>query len=129
MLVTAYGRHTMVMIPAQNKVKNFSRVKHTTKAKQKNEDCAKSVQKLVFSGPYFPVFGLNTKIYSVNLCIQSAYRKIRTRKNSVFGRFSRSEIITIIIIFIISNHYYQCHFLMKNVVNVYNHKNTCEKLI
>ena len=38
----------------------------------------------VFSGPYLPVFRLNTEIYSVNLPIQSEYRKIRTRKNSVF---------------------------------------------
>ena len=44
----------------------------------------------VFSGPYFPAFGLNTEIYSVNLRIQSEYRKIRTRKTSVFGHFSRS---------------------------------------
>ena len=44
----------------------------------------------VFSGPYFPVFGLNTEIYSANLRIQSGYRKIRTRKNYVFGHFSRS---------------------------------------
>ena len=44
----------------------------------------------VISGPYFPVFGLNTEIYSVNLRIQSKYRKIRTRNNSVFGHFSRS---------------------------------------
>ena len=44
----------------------------------------------VFSGPYFPVFGLNTEIYSVNLRIQSEYRKIRTKKNSVFGHFLRS---------------------------------------
>ena len=44
-----------------------------------------------FSGPYFPVFRLNTEIYSVNLRIQSKYRKIRTRKKSVFGHFSRSE--------------------------------------
>ena len=34
----------------------------------------------VFSGSYFPVFGLNTEIYRVNLCIQSEYGKIRTRK-------------------------------------------------
>ena len=34
-----------------------------------------------FSDPYFPVFGLNTKIHGVNLRIQSEYRKIRTRKN------------------------------------------------
>ena len=66
----------------------------------------------VFSGPYFPVFGL--KMYISNLCkyetistkkyvfliitlwrftisvTQSEYRKIRTRKNSVFGHFSCS---------------------------------------
>ena len=39
----------------------------------------------VFSGPYFPVFGLNTEIYGVNLRIKSKYRKLWTRKNSVFG--------------------------------------------
>ena len=30
------------------------------------------------------------EIYEVNLRIQSEYRKIRTRKNSVFGHFSRN---------------------------------------
>ena len=45
----------------------------------------------VTSGLYFPVFGLNTEIYSANLRIQSKYRKIWTRNNSVFGHFSRSE--------------------------------------
>ena len=30
--------------------------------------------------------------HSVSLCIQSEYRKIRTRKNSVFGHFSRSGV-------------------------------------
>ena len=40
----------------------------------------------MFSGPYFHVFGLNTEIYH----IQSKHRKIRTRKNSIFGHFSRS---------------------------------------
>ena len=44
----------------------------------------------VFSGPYLPVFALNTEIYRVNLRIQSEYKKIRTRNNSVFGHFSRS---------------------------------------
>ena len=44
----------------------------------------------VFSDPYFPAFGMNTGIYRVNLRIQSKYGKIRTRKNSVFGHFSRS---------------------------------------
>ena len=45
----------------------------------------------VNSGLYFPVFGLNTEIYGINLHIQFEYRKIRTRNNSVFGHFSRGE--------------------------------------
>ena len=49
----------------------------------------KIVQIQSFFYPYFPVFGLNTEIYGVNLRIQSEYRKMRTRKNSVFGHFSR----------------------------------------
>ena len=44
----------------------------------------------VFSSPYFPVFGLNKKIFSVNLFVQSKYGKTRTRKNFVFGNFSHS---------------------------------------
>ena len=45
----------------------------------------------VFSGPYFPVFGLNTEVYGVKLRIQSKYGKIQTRKNSAFRHFPRSE--------------------------------------
>ena len=46
----------------------------------------------VFSGPYFPpTFGLNTERYVVSPCIQSECEKIRTTKNSVFGRFSHSD--------------------------------------
>ena len=33
-----------------------------------------------FSGPYFPVFGVNTEIYRVTTRINSEYSKIRTRK-------------------------------------------------
>ena len=44
----------------------------------------------VFAGPYFSVFGLNTEIYGVNLRIQYEYGKMRIRKNSAFGNFSRS---------------------------------------
>ena len=44
----------------------------------------------VFSGPYFPAFGLNTEKYEVSLRIQSECGKARTRKNSAFGHFSRS---------------------------------------
>ena len=53
----------------------------------------KSVQYRAFSGPYIPVLGVNTEIYPVNLRIQSEYRKILTRKNSVFEHFSRSATI------------------------------------
>ena len=45
----------------------------------------------VFSGPYFPTFWPNTDRYSVTLRAQSECEKIRTRKNSVFGHFSRSD--------------------------------------
>ena len=48
----------------------------------------------VFSGPYFPAFGLNTERYGVSLCIQSKCGKTRTRKNFVFGHFLRSVCVT-----------------------------------
>ena len=51
--------------------------------------CVKSLQIRSFSGPYFPVFGLNTEIYSVNLRIQSKCGKIRTGKKPVFGQHLR----------------------------------------
>ena len=46
--------------------------------------CVKSVQIRSFSGPYFPVFRLNT------FRIQSECGEIQTRKKSIFGHFSRS---------------------------------------
>ena len=46
----------------------------------------------VFSGTYFPIFQLNTEIYGVNLRIQSEYRKIWTRKNSIFAHFLHSVV-------------------------------------
>ena len=51
----------------------------------------KSFEIRIFSGPFFPEFALNTEIFSVNLPIQSEYRKTRARKNSLFGHFSCSE--------------------------------------
>ena len=45
--------------------------------------CVESVQKRSY---FWSVFS-----YGVNLCIQYEFRKIRTRNNSVFGHFSRSE--------------------------------------
>ena len=54
--------------------------------------CTKSIQIRSFSGPYFPVFGLNTERYGVSLRIQSEDWKIGTKKNFVFGEhFLRSD--------------------------------------
>ena len=50
----------------------------------------------VFSGPYFPAFGLNTESYLVSLRIQSESGKMWTRKNSVFGYISHSISLPII---------------------------------
>ena len=44
----------------------------------------------VVSGTYFSIFGMNKDIYSVNLGIQSEYRKVRTRNKFVFGHFSKT---------------------------------------
>ena len=41
--------------------------------------CLKNVHYQSFSGPHFPVFGLNTETYPLNLRIQSECRKMRTR--------------------------------------------------
>ena len=46
----------------------------------KVEHCMKSVRIWCFSGPLFPKFGLNTKIYSVSFRMQYKCGKIRTRK-------------------------------------------------
>ena len=43
--------------------------------------CVKSVPVRRFSGPYFPKFGLNRKIYKGYLRMQSECWKLRTRKN------------------------------------------------
>ena len=54
----------------------------------------------VFSGPYFPAFGLNTERYEVSLRIQSERGKLRTRKNSVFGNFTQWMLLQWVNIFI-----------------------------
>ena len=51
--------------------------------------CVKSVRIQNFSGPCFPVFGLNREIYSVNIRIQSGCGKIRTRKTPNMDTFYR----------------------------------------
>ena len=55
----------------------------------------KSVQIRSFSGPCFPVFGLNIKIYGVNLRIQTEWRKKRTRKTPYFDTFYPVSLLAI----------------------------------
>ena len=55
----------------------FRQIKKIEQSWRRPEDCVKSVQIRGF-------------FWSVFFCIQSEYRKIRTKNNSVFGRFSRS---------------------------------------
>ena len=49
--------------------------------KKFNDDCVKSVQ-------------IRSYFWSVFACIQSEYRKIRTKNDSVFGHFSGSVSLT-----------------------------------
>ena len=52
--------------------------------------CVKNSPYSEFSGLFFPAFGLNMEIYSVNLRIQSDCGRIRTTKNSEYGYFLHS---------------------------------------
>ena len=87
---------------------------------------------LHFSGPYFPVFGPNMEMYSVNLRIQPKFRKIRTRKNSLFGHFSRSDMkikktLFLSPIYPLTNTitYRQKVFIYLKVTSLWNLKETC----
>ena len=53
--------------------------------------CVKSVLMRSYFWSVLSLFGLNSENYFVNLHIQSEYRKIQTRNNSVFAHFSRSN--------------------------------------
>ena len=44
--------------------------------------CVKSIRIWNYSGPYFPLFGLNTERYGVSLHIQSECGKMRIRTNT-----------------------------------------------
>ena len=54
---------------------------------KKSAPGAKGSKYGVFSGPYFPTFGLNTERYSVSLRIQSKCGKIRARKTLYLDTF------------------------------------------
>ena len=75
----------------------------------------------VFSDLCFPTFGMNTGGNSVSLCMQSKYGKIRTRKNSVFGHFSRSSSLSnfVIISFsTINRHKPYCHSYISSTMTL-----------
>ena len=63
-------------------------------AEFKNQSWTAYVRKVSKYGfifrPYFLLFQLHTEIYGINLRIQSKYKKMQTRNNSVFEHFSRS---------------------------------------
>ena len=87
----------------------------------------KSVHIRSFSCPYFPAFGLNMVRYEVSFRIQSECRKIQTRKNSVFGHFSRgasSGFCKSVLCFVLVNFKgFQLSFVHKNTDDSYT--NTC----
>ena len=74
----------------------------------------------VFSDPYFHAFGLNTKIYSVNLWIQSEYKKLRSRKTSLFGKFSSS-------VFVIFS--FACQYSLQCYWYCYNQKQSSDAVL
>ena len=49
----------------------------------------------VFSGPYFPAFGLNTERYSVSLRIAPNAKKYGPEKTSILGHFSCSALLSL----------------------------------
>ena len=55
--------------------------------KLKTNTSSKVSKYVFFSGPYFPLFGLNTKVYGVNLSIQSKCWKMPTRKTPYLDIF------------------------------------------
>ena len=74
----------------------------------------------VFCGLYFPLFGLNTERCFVFLHIQSECGKIRTRRNSVFGHISHSDICNCIYIYVYSSvHIYTYVYYQDTSVYVY----------
>ena len=80
----------------ENPVENiFKKLAESNKISDENKSVKPTAWKVskygVFPLSHFPVFGLNTKIYFVNLSIQSKCRKIRTRKKSAFRHVSSSD--------------------------------------
>ena len=66
-------------IISKKKKKLTNSIKYLLRRKLYLLHCVKIVRIWSCSGPYFPAFGLNTKIYSLSLRFQSKCGKIRTR--------------------------------------------------
>ena len=62
---------------------------------KKIKDGTKTVWKLSFFGLFLPLFGLNTVIYSINLRVQSKYRKMQTRKTPNADTFYSVQLVDI----------------------------------
>ena len=71
-------------------VQNSCCVTPTRSSQRAYYHCVKTVQIRSFFWSVFPIFGLHTDIWRVNLHVQSEYRKIQNRKYSVSEHFSRS---------------------------------------
>ena len=69
---------------------------------------------LEFSGPHFASFGLNIKIYRVNLPVPSELGRIRTRKTPKTDTFLHSDLFTYRIIF--SSLYYNTVIYCNNII-------------
>ena len=67
-----------------------------------------------FSGPHFASFGLNMKIYRVNLPVPSEWGRIRTRKTPKTDTFLHSDLFTYRIIF--SSLYYNTVIYCNNII-------------
>ena len=66
----------------------------------------KIVKIRIFSRSYFPAFRLNMEIYGVNLCIQSKYKTIRTKKIRYLDTFNAVSPIIDIRTQVIESHPY-----------------------
>ena len=73
---------------------------------QQLQHSMKSIRMRNFSGPYFPAFGENTEIYSVNLRIHSECGAIRTRKTPNTDTFHAMQFCMSHIVFGSSHPYY-----------------------
>ena len=74
----------------------------------------------IFSGPYFPAFGLNTERYAVSLRIQSKCGKIWTRKTPNTSTFHAVTVLTLkqtLLPNTFEEEKYSTFFLRRNIID------------